>query len=144
MLENKENERDWQQIHQSIANCYDVDDSTTKMLAIKRQILGLDKPQFYIDILKKKQRTIMDMVDKRRPVLQTLKDEKELKELNEKFQHCYADLKKYKHSLSNNDRLIMLISTSFFHQKEKGRGRNSKSAVDVTTTICTCQASLQH
>ncbi|VDM79520.1 unnamed protein product, partial [Strongylus vulgaris] len=92
--ENKKNKRDRQQIRQTIAKCYDVDDSTTKMLAIERQILGLDKPQFHIDVLKKKQRTIMDMVNKRRSVLQTLKDEKELKELNEKLQHYYADCKK--------------------------------------------------
>lgn len=34
------------------------------------------------------------MVNKRRSVLQTLKDEKELKELNEKLQHYYSDCKK--------------------------------------------------
>lgn len=38
--------------------------------------------------------TIMEMVNKRRSVLQTLKDEKELKELNEKLHHYYSDCKK--------------------------------------------------
>ncbi|KAK6045044.1 hypothetical protein COOONC_17450, partial [Cooperia oncophora] len=92
--ENKKNKRDRQQIRQTIAKCYDVDESTSKMLAIERQIVGLDKPQFHIDVLRKKQRTIMEMVNKRRAVLQTLKDEKELKELNEKLHHYYSDCKK--------------------------------------------------
>ncbi|VDO96697.1 unnamed protein product [Heligmosomoides polygyrus] len=102
--ENKKNKRDRQQIRQTIAKCYDVDESTSKMLAIERQIVGLDKPQFHIDVLKKKQRTIMEMVNKRRSVLQTLKDEKELKELNEKLHHYYSDCKKLQ-ALAEQERL---------------------------------------
>ena len=48
----------------------------------------------------------MDMVNKRRSVLQTLKDEKELKELNEKLQHYYSDCKKLQ-ALAGNFSLIL-------------------------------------
>uniref|UniRef100_A0A0K0DFW6 WW domain-binding protein 11 n=1 Tax=Angiostrongylus cantonensis TaxID=6313 RepID=A0A0K0DFW6_ANGCA len=112
--ENKKNKRDRQQIRQTIAKCYDVDESTSKMLAIERQIVGLDKPQFHIDVLKKKQRvsTIMEMVNKRRAVLQTLKDEKELKELNEKLQHYYSDCKKLQ-ALAEQERLARNADINF-------------------------------
>ncbi|VDO23927.1 unnamed protein product [Haemonchus placei] len=104
--ENKKNKRDRQQIRQTIAKCYDVDDSTSKMLAIERQIVGLDKPQFHIDVLKKKQR--VGMVNKRRAVLQTLKEEKELKELNEKLHHYYSDCKKLQ-ALAGNEFVLFLV-----------------------------------
>nr|CDJ83153.1 WW domain-binding protein 11 [Haemonchus contortus] len=110
--ENKKNKRDRQQIRQTIAKCYDVDDSTSKMLAIERQILGLDKPQFHVDVLKKKQRTIMEMVNKRRAVLQTLKEEKELKELNEKLHHYYSDCKKLQ-ALAEQERLARNADVNF-------------------------------
>ncbi|KAK5979271.1 hypothetical protein GCK32_000658 [Trichostrongylus colubriformis] len=110
--ENKKNKRDRQQIRQTIAKCYDVDESTSKMLAIERQIVGLDKPQFHIDVLKKKQRTIMEMVNKRRAVLQTLKDEKELKELNEKLHHYYSDCKKLQ-ALAEQERLARNADVNF-------------------------------
>uniref|UniRef100_A0A1I7XQH2 WW domain-binding protein 11 n=1 Tax=Heterorhabditis bacteriophora TaxID=37862 RepID=A0A1I7XQH2_HETBA len=122
--ENKKNKRDRQQIRQTIAKCCDVDECTRKMLAIERQILGLDQPQFHPDVLKKKQKvyhvllpqsdiyiyifsifqTIMDTLSKRRTVLQTMKDEAELKALNEKLQQYYSDTKKLQ-ALAEQERM---------------------------------------
>ncbi|KIH64662.1 hypothetical protein ANCDUO_05023 [Ancylostoma duodenale] len=128
--ENKKNKRDRQQIRQTIAKCYDVDDSTSKMLAIERQILGLDKPQFHIDVLKKKQRTIMDMVNKRRSVLQTLKDEKELKELNEKLQHYYSDCKKLQ-ALAEQERLARNADVNFIPLPEGEQAEGELRRVQI-------------
>ncbi|PAV59925.1 hypothetical protein WR25_17385 [Diploscapter pachys] len=92
--ENKKNKKDRQQIRQAIAKHYNVDECTTKMLQLERQVVGLDPPQFHVDVLKKKQKTLMEMVNRRRSALQASKDEDDIRKLNDKLQRYHSDCKK--------------------------------------------------
>lgn len=59
-------------------------------------VLGLDGQQFHVDVLKKKQKTYMEMIDKRKIVLTKTKADEELKTMNEKLQHYYQDAARLK------------------------------------------------
>lgn len=59
-------------------------------------VVGLDGQQFHVDVLKKKQKSFMEMIDKRKLVLTKTKDDEELKKLNEKLQHYYQDAARLK------------------------------------------------
>ncbi|CAD6191423.1 unnamed protein product [Caenorhabditis auriculariae] len=92
--ENKRNKRDRQQIRHAIAKYCNVEETTAKLLLLERQVLGLDPQPFHVDVLKKKQKVLNDMLNKRRQALQQAKEEDELKRFNEKLQVFHADCRK--------------------------------------------------
>ncbi|EFP05250.1 hypothetical protein CRE_21597 [Caenorhabditis remanei] len=92
--ENKRNKRDRQQIRQAMAKFCNLDETTSKLLALERQILGLDPQPFHIDVLRKKQKVLQDSINKRRLTLQQGKEENELKKFNEKINAYHADCQK--------------------------------------------------
>ncbi|CAO4363879.1 unnamed protein product [Caenorhabditis nigoni] len=83
--ENKRNKKDRQQIRQAMAKFCNLDETTSKLLALERQILGLDPQPFHIDVLRKKQKVLQDSINKRRLTLQQGKEEAELKKFNDKM-----------------------------------------------------------
>lgn len=92
--ENKRNKRDRQQIRQAMAKYCNLDETTSKLLGLERQILGLDPQPFHIDVLRKKQKVLQDSINKRRVTLQQGKEENELKKFNEKINAYQADCQK--------------------------------------------------
>ncbi|CAI5442625.1 unnamed protein product [Caenorhabditis angaria] len=92
--ENKRNKKDRQQIRQAMAKFCNLEETTSKLLLLERQVLGLDPQPFHIDVLKKKQKVLTDLINKRRMTLQQAKDDEELKKFNEKLQIYHADCKK--------------------------------------------------
>ncbi|CAI2337131.1 unnamed protein product [Caenorhabditis sp. 36 PRJEB53466] len=89
--ENKRNKKDRQQIRQAMAKYCNLDETTSKLLVLERQILGLDPQPFHIDVLKKKQKVLTDSINKRRLTLQQSKDDTELKKFNEKINVYQTD-----------------------------------------------------
>ncbi|CAB3405291.1 unnamed protein product [Caenorhabditis bovis] len=92
--ENKRNKRDRQQIRHAMAKYLNMDETISKLLILERQILGLDPQPFHVDVLKKKQKVLTDMINKRRMTLQQSKDEDELKKFNDKLAIFNADCKR--------------------------------------------------
>uniref|UniRef100_A0A8R1HQS1 Wbp11/ELF5/Saf1 N-terminal domain-containing protein n=1 Tax=Caenorhabditis japonica TaxID=281687 RepID=A0A8R1HQS1_CAEJA len=102
--ENKRNKKDRQQIRQAMAKYCNLDETTSKLLVLERQILGLDPQPFHIDVLKKKQKVLQDSINKRRLTLQQSKDEAELKKFNEKMSAYQQDCNRL-YSLAQSARL---------------------------------------
>lgn len=92
--ENKRNKKDRQQIRQAMAKYCNLDETTSKLLALERQILGLDPQPFHIDVLRKKQKVLTDSINKRRMTLQQGKEDAELKKFNDKINAYQSDCQK--------------------------------------------------
>ncbi|CAJ0585936.1 unnamed protein product, partial [Mesorhabditis spiculigera] len=88
----KKNKKERQQVRVAIAKHTEVASNLRKSLNLERQILGLDERQFAIEVLKKKQKAIMDAIDKRRTVLTNSKDEMEIAKLNEAMKTYHAQV----------------------------------------------------
>ncbi|CAJ0959591.1 unnamed protein product, partial [Mesorhabditis belari] len=104
----KKNKKERHQVRVAIAKHTEVAGNLRKMLMLERQILGLDERTFAVDVLRKKQKTILDVIEKRKAILISVKDDDETQKLNEAMKNYYAQVASLKR-LAEQERIARSI-----------------------------------